>query len=153
MRKHRLNILAALSVITLAVLLSGYAFVGGVEFGWERLSDKALAFRSCSVRLVRGAFQFRWGDDSSFARHATAWWVNTEYNRDVNLRWANLQQTACEFLAGHTSSSNHDETSVSCPLWCLALPCMIAPALWLRRRRRRHARGFAVEPTASSTVS
>jgi len=33
---------------------------------------------------------------------------------------------------------------VGCPIWCLELLCLIAPWLWLRRRRRGDARGFPV---------
>ena len=35
---------------------------------------------------------------------------------------------------------------LSFPIWCPAICCLIAPALWVRRRRTRKVRGFAVEP-------
>lgn len=36
-----------------------------------------------------------------------------------------------------------------CPIWCAMVPFLIAPALWLRKRRRKPtiARGFAVKQT------
>jgi hypothetical protein len=41
-------------------------------------------------------------------------------------------------------------TMASFPLWCILLPCSIAPILWLRKRRRLRTRGFPVEPATSS---
>jgi hypothetical protein len=37
---------------------------------------------------------------------------------------------------------------IACPIWCVMLPFLIAPGVWLRRRlrqKRQTPRGFAVE--------
>ncbi|HSZ54704.1 MAG TPA: hypothetical protein VK797_03535 [Tepidisphaeraceae bacterium] len=36
---------------------------------------------------------------------------------------------------------------IGCPIWCVAAPCLIAPAIWLRRRRRdgEEQKGFPLD--------
>lgn len=33
---------------------------------------------------------------------------------------------------------------IDCPIWCAALPLLIAPALWFRKRRKNQPGGFSV---------
>jgi hypothetical protein len=34
----------------------------------------------------------------------------------------------------------------SIPIWCVILPCLIAPIMWLRKAKRARSQGFAVAP-------
>jgi len=36
------------------------------------------------------------------------------------------------------------------PIWCAALPCLIPPIIWLRRRQARHLPAFPIIPTTKS---
>lgn len=49
----------------------------------------------------------------------------------------------------HDRDSMSEMTGVSFPIWCLLVPCNIAPILWLRKRRRLQTPGFPVEPASS----
>jgi hypothetical protein len=50
-----------------------------------------------------------------------------------------------EFDAHSIPQSNYRYYILACPIWCIALPCLIAPALWFRKRRHANAAGFPVQ--------
>ena len=37
------------------------------------------------------------------------------------------------------------------PIWCVLVPCSIAPILWVRKRRRLGKQGFPVEPATGDS--
>ena len=68
------------------------------------------------------------------------------FTRFRPFRWPGLRECLWEFDWRHLSYV--DGTSqfiVACPIWCLALPLLVAPTLWWRRRQRRpQPAGFSV---------
>lgn len=62
-------------------------------------------------------------------------------------RGPDLRRSVWEFDAHHLNIPGASSALIiACPIWCVALPFMIAPAMWMWRRRkgRRVVEGFAV---------
>jgi len=44
----------------------------------------------------------------------------------------------------HAGDLRESGLTIDCPIWCAAVPLLIAPALWFRKRRRNEPGGFSV---------
>lgn len=153
MRKHRLDILAALSAAVLLLCLAA-CFVDGFVSNYRpnAASGKWSTLR-LAVDVDRGGCRLHrdWltRPATSVSLMPTSPFFRSRWKLTVPqpepLLWGFLAMTS-NGPAGHYAL-------LAFPLWCLALPAAVAPALWVRRYRKREARGFAVEPAGSDGVS
>ena len=146
MRGRRLTILAAISLTCLAVLLCGYFASVDLLGSWYTPINAQTATRhDRAVGLDRGrwfiAFYYM-PLNVGRANLPTDWHVSYR----LRFGWPEAGPSLWQFTFEHPPSG---EFALAFPIWCLAVPCTIAPILWWRRRRRRTARGFAVEVQAA----
>ena len=144
MRGHKLTILAVVSLVALPVLLSGY-FGTNVLSILHVMGDR---WNTCdwqfAVGVERGRCALEWLDRRTSVQPGPGRFKIQPY---IRLGLPKLRTA----LWGFELIFQPDHFLVLVPIWCLALPCTIAPMLWLRRRRRRSSpRGFAVETTVAS---
>jgi hypothetical protein len=72
----------------------------------------------------------------------------------LRLRGPDFPRAIWEFDAHSLPPINGSQAKIfACPIWCLAMPWLIAPIVWLRRRlknEREEPRGFGVLAASSS---
>ena len=147
-----------LSVAAALVLCWGYAGDGVV---WaHRWLPRCLVpdYRALSVKVHEGRVEFQW-----YTTTATAWVGSMpellppgmhlhghfDYHPRIDLRTAIYGIEA----RPRVRTATDREYVVAAPIWCALVPCVIAPALWFRDRRRRRSawsEGFTVAPAAVS---
>jgi hypothetical protein len=66
--------------------------------------------------------------------------------RFVPFRAPDLRRCLWEFDAHRLGIAGTRISILACPIWCMALPFLIAPLVWLRKRRKRRPEpaGFSV---------
>jgi hypothetical protein len=142
MKTRLLNLFTLLSLGLLAVLLCGFA---------ARIRFSTPTNHPTSAQPGVRAIQIVLGDGRIALWHFTA---AAPFPKlvDFSFQFApSLKHGLWEFDA-HTlppSSFSPALTSASLfafPIWCVALPCLIAPALWYRKRCQKHheLEGFPV---------
>ena len=149
MRGRRLTILAAISLTCLAVLLCGYfATIGSVATWHTPINAQTAMLHIRGAGLNRGCCFIGFYDTDIPISEAGGANISTNFQVDNFLQfgWPEAGPSLFQFTARRMSGS---EFILIFPIWCLAVPCTIAPILWWRRRRRRTARGFAVEVQAA----
>ena len=130
--------LAALGSALLAlILICGFFGIFGV--GIDYTSTARLRIRSFA--LDRGRIRFRHDDAVNShglePAHELFWMFRPEVPE--------LRYSFWEFDARPDSNGPFGIFYiVAFPIWCVLLPCLIAPLIWLRRVRRTEPRGFAV---------
>jgi hypothetical protein len=142
-RRHPLDIVAAISLVALGILLCGYVA------SFRAVCVEGTGLRFVFVQAHRGSFAVGWGSGSVTASQGYRLQLGS---LDILTFFVWAWPDAPHALGPFAAASMPDGTSyIIVPLWCLILPCMIAPVLWLRRRRRT-ARGFAVEPAHAAVI-
>jgi hypothetical protein len=143
-KSDRLTILSAISVSVLAILLSGYfAEVGPGYISIHRANGAS--YPRITLLVVedgRVLFTTQAALPQSYLKLPPAGPFMV-----TRLRTPSLSRSLWEFDA-HTIPLQPGATSflIGFPIWCLAVPLMIAPGMWWRRHRqhKKNPRGFDV---------
>jgi hypothetical protein len=145
----RLTILAALSLGLFTGLLCGY--VATVEiFPYRAIfSGATVEVYDCPIEIGGGCC-FIGAEHGTVPAKSMAGYKPGLHFRTAYRLGLPSAVSLWHFEAGVPGSANGRGFFLMCPIWCLALPCTIAPILWLRRRRHRRARGFTVEPLTTA---
>ncbi len=141
MRNAKLTILAALSLVVLAVLAFGYiGHLGLSVVDVSAVTATGETGRNLFVSLRQGQFGVGWSNWISRPMpYLPGPHIYPSYHfKPQPLRWGFENNR-------YTNITGYRGDALFCPLWFAALPFTIAPIAWLRRRRRREPRGFAVE--------
>ena len=152
MRGRKLTILAAISLAALAVLLCGYFSRYNVMVYHATLAPQGnlLEVRLLGMGFGRGHCKLIWdhGEEPSPGRNG--WGPGFHVEHKFTFAPPDVRRSLWNFEGGRSviAPGITRDHWVLFPIWCLALPCAIAPALWLRRRRRARRRGFAVKTSA-----
>jgi hypothetical protein len=144
-----LDILAGLSVAIAGILALG--FLGGWRISVLYSSTSAAGtFQGSEWGVDRGRVVSYWAAGLGprppmFSGYGLTFrhWIHVLPPRPLDRR-----RSVWEFDAHFMSRSAGPPTFIlACPIWCAMVPFLIAPALWLRKRRRKREipRGFAVE--------
>ncbi len=145
MRNAKLTILAALSLVMLAALAWGYVGAADLDFEHISVTPNGKTGRGAGVGVENGQFDVGWFGGNRIPQSDgrppgvnVSPYVHFELSLAHDCLWG--------FHIVHvTGPPGYAGVHLVCPLWFAALPFTIAPLAWLRRRRRREMRGFAVE--------
>jgi hypothetical protein len=133
MSGRKLTILAAVSIVALGVPLSAYIVDADAEFYRAAGGDMQPALY---FGLRHGFAGLIW-DGLPISP--------SKYDHNFSVTFAlPFPSSLWTFEFSRERYRGGESLHVIIPIWCLILPCMIAPLLWLRRRRRARGRGFAV---------
>jgi hypothetical protein len=148
--KHRiLTILAMLSLPFVAVLMYGYLSQFGFKIDCYKTPAASPPYRHLELFLDRGRMGL-WSE----------YWNTPGKPYRARLNWVghalmpqlpDIRRSLWEFDAHTLPNGNGSPPRMfifAFPIWCLLLPCLIAPALWLRRHRHRgraQQRGFPLD--------
>lgn len=157
MRQRRpiswLSILAALSLLPAAVLLSGYFLVAGPTF--TAVSGAPVAHsRAVDVHMDQGRIRI---------------WISTVtppptgVPKGTSVSWR-LRPSVPDVRRSLWEFDNHSLNSVlnmkgatayivAFPIWCALLPFLILPLIWWRKRPRPTLAGFPIEPADRSSIA
>jgi hypothetical protein len=141
MRKAVLPILATLSLLFIVVLLVGCFIRAGRGVVFDSYGRRSVV--AAAVALDGG------GARLDYSRTAPSTSSSTfSFALDPpKIRMPDAKRLLWEFDAqiGRSSGRGNTFIYVEFPVWVAAMPCLIAPILWLRRRMRTNdSRGFAV---------
>jgi hypothetical protein len=156
MKTRAFQILVVLSLVCAALLAFGYVSRFGPMIANSWPSGTARAFRELDVTIEEGGVRIVWATGTSSTVAAASGWI-TRWS--FHLRAPSIKRSFWEFDARALPPAGVASTVtvflIRFPLWCLILPWLIAPAIWLRRRRAaqsKEARGFAVETATGPGV-
>lgn len=148
MKRLAFNSIVVFSLACLAVLLCGYVGRFGPFIRWQTTANSVLMDRIFSLSLEEGRFAARY---MALGAPLASQGVRTpEIGWDQRFwppRAPPLSRSVWEFDAHRvflTPRSGVSSFSIfAFPIWCLALPCLVFPMLWLRRRAaKKPVRGF-----------
>lgn len=138
------NAATLLSLILLAVLPVGYTGTWGFAVTHARQSATSVIPTYDTVRIYLDSGRLAvWWDPRQPAGPRWRWM------RPI-LRRPSLSRSLWEFDAHFlpTGRGSPQLFLFACPIWCVAVPFIVMPALWWRRRQRRleqyHVPGFSV---------
>ena len=154
MRRHLLNIAAVFCLTTLGVLAWGYAARFGMMFYWPAGGGSIYVGHAFYLSLERGGVLLR---STRLGNEVRQGWPTIWRLHHMGQLWPLAQPDwRCvfwEFDAHWINIGNSSRTLVlSFPIWCAAIPFLIPPILWLRRRKRGMDRGFPVTDEAGGKV-
>lgn len=138
-----------MSLACLAILAGGYFGQVGVTMRSRVAGAPASAGQTVVLLLAEEGRIKYWREDraSSGIGGSPAGLHVTPVVRLFPFRGPDLRRSVWEFDAHHLNIPGATSALIiACPIWCVALPFMIAPAIWMwrRRKRRRVVEGFAV---------
>jgi hypothetical protein len=148
-RNHLLSVIASVSLLPATILICGYFANAGPTLTDVQISPIAQV-RSTSVELDSGRILIWLATQTPPPTGATL---------GRKIRWStrpdlpDLKRCFWEF-DNHSLNSvlkNKGATAyiIAFPIWCVLIPCLIAPILWLRKRRHSRTKiGFPIEVTA-----
>jgi hypothetical protein len=152
--RHWLALFAVASVVMLIVLAWGYPSAVGLFVQYNSPASKWC--HEWSVVTEDGRVKAMWLGYSvaSGPSLQPRWYHHWIYPTRGRLRAPSMKHSLWEFDA-HTHKGGWMQMSFSifaCPIWCCALPCLVAPLLWLRKRRKNRDQGpgFAVVAATAS---
>jgi hypothetical protein len=142
-----LGALAMMSLLTLGVLaLGSLAKFGPGYFHGDVAGPKPRVFQ-LDLELQSGQVAIYW----------LVWHYPYPTRRShiiwspVHFRGPDLSRSFWEFEAhSQNTTSGFWVFLLAFPIWCVALPCLIAPLMWLGKRRRKQLAGFPVVLTTDS---
>lgn len=150
------DIFAAASVLMVGLLAAGFMGRLDVSVLHASLARSPAAYRVVQLGVDRGRVVSYWSRASGAAAASPGLLAMPDgfsFFHTIRIwppRPLDRRRAVWEFDAHFMSGSPGPSTFIlACPIWCAMVPFLIAPALWVRRRRRRKreiARGFAVQP-------
>jgi hypothetical protein len=148
MKPHVLRVAMILSLIILACLGAGYFVRSGPRVIWGRTAQS----RGVELAVDHG--------------RVTLWYREVAQPGPLDLGWTgdlfrvgmpDLRRSLWEFdahwLYPPSGAGGGRLFLLACPIWLAALPCLIAPIVWWRKRRMRKLVGFPVERAETATMS
>jgi hypothetical protein len=148
MQKNRAGILlslaAAISLLMAGILFCGYLGYFGPTIAFPRQAGATMQ-RSLSLELERGRIAF-WLDQTHLPTSGPARFTQpgVQVMWQARLDRPDWKRCFWEFDAHRFSTARGTFFLFAFPIWCALVPCLIAPLMWLRRRRPRTQVGFAV---------
>jgi hypothetical protein len=136
--RNLLQASAVISLIIAVVLCCGYFTTFGP--GWVRIVRSPVTrMQFVEARLYRGGFGCYFGD-------ATPVTPGQVTGLQWHFRFAhpNTKRSLWQFEYYWLYGPGVRQGNLMFPIWCVLLPCLIAPIIWLRKRRRPHPAGFDV---------
>jgi hypothetical protein len=142
-----MKIVLVLSTVVLSVLLLGYFGTFGVVIARTSPPQNASAVKTTAITLDAGRVRI-WTETNTTPRRTIG---VTRPSMEWELwrpRFPDIRRSLWEF-DNHTVVGSRAWVRadiVAFPIWCVALPFLIAPAMYLRRRLKQHREpaGFAV---------
>src|ERR1700722_10179974 len=142
MRRPLLSVFSVISLVVLAMLALGCVSRYGVGlFHCAAAQSKALEL---SLQLQSGRVAFYW---EAWSKPPSTSPIGIHiYRRALRWRAPDYRRMIWEFDAHRVSAPGPGPWVflVAFPIWCVALPCLIAPLGWMRTRQRPKYLGFAV---------
>jgi hypothetical protein len=142
MKQGLLNVSALVSALILAV--QAYGFIGrfGPQFQRTVTGGSKTDYQELSITLEEGRAK-AWLQVWSPAPKGTAGrrikWLGGIWPP----RAPDVRRAIWEFDAHPLAvTAGSRAFIVACPIWCLAVPFLIAPSIWIRNRRRKQKIGF-----------
>jgi hypothetical protein len=133
---------AAISVVIALILCGGYFANFGP--GWMRIVRSPVAkMQFIEAQLYRGGFGCYFGEAAPVMP-----------GQVTGLQWRfrfahlNTKRSLWQFEYYWLYGPGVRQGNIMFPIWCLLLPCLIAPIRWLRKRRRSQPMGFDVITTS-----
>jgi hypothetical protein len=142
-----------LSLVLAAWLMCGYLVRMRTTIGHLTVDRAGFRGRFVTVGVGGGhmVFLYELGAGSALASPLHAGWNMSWQGSVLPIRAPSLRRSTWDFDAywvpAPSVPSAYRSLIVACPLWCVIVPSLVAPAIWLRRRMqtRRQMRGFPVE--------
>jgi hypothetical protein len=157
--KHRaLGIFAIGSLVAAAILLCGYMSRFGPQLQDNEPNGVNPYYRQVDFAVDAGRIRV-WSEYWPTPRTGTPAGFRVLMHGRLFDRPPDLRRVFWEFDAHYLAVTPIKPQGVpvvfifAFPIWCLLLPCLIVPALWLRRRRRQRldkSRGFPLDEAAFS---
>ena len=145
-RNAKLTILASLSLVTLAAVAWGYVGDLGLSMIYVSVTPSGKTDHGVCGDISGGQFTVTCGGSQNPVRVEGSPGLHIFRAHDFGPSLAPDWRWGFHFV--QHKLPGYRVVELQCPLWFAALPFTIAPIAWLRRRRRRETRGFAVEATA-----
>jgi hypothetical protein len=147
-RRPLLNVCAVLSLIVLGILGSGYFFVhAGPDFQYNRLVGSQYVTFDMSVSLESGGIELLCMKGPSDVPVPTGFQI---FWPRFLISGPNLRRSLWGFGGRSLLYINGWRLFLfAFPIWCAALPFLIAPLIWLRKRRKVRDAGFPVVQTSN----
>jgi hypothetical protein len=149
MRAKLLNVVAAISLPFASLLVFG--FVGHYELSAQHVSTaRFFPLRALTIGVDRGRIRILWTKRTTLALLSVRPPTGFSFHQYVGvwpLRAPDNKRSVWEFDAHPLVTAVSYRFIVACPIWCVMVPFLIGPTLWIRRwlRKRPMPQGFAVE--------
>jgi len=155
-KRRLLNIIAVISLLFAAILAAG--FTGRVDVIIDCFSSAhpSALYGLLQFGTDRGRVRGYWTQVAPAGSGLTRLPIEFTVRKAVRL-WPpqapEIRRSIWEFDAHRLLVRPGSVTwIIACPIWCVMLPFLIAPGIWLRRKllqKRQTPRGFAVEAAHS----
>jgi hypothetical protein len=146
MRTPFLNILAPLCVALAALLFTGYFVQCVIQWRVHHAGNQAeiVSIRNGEGRSVLYLQRQIISTANPLPAILEMRW---------HLRLPDARRSVWDFDAHRLPLPNTASSWIfACPIWCLLLPCLIPPTLWMFTRHRPEPRGFAIGAPISATT-
>jgi hypothetical protein len=145
--------LLVLSLLLLAILACGYTGRVGLQIERNPQIGPNPSYRELSISAEEGRIRCWYQIWPPQANGPTGMKLEPRLHL-LPLRPPDVKRSLWEFDAHWLRLLKGSNVFIlAFPIWCVALPCLIGSALWLRRRRRqsKHGHGFPVFAIATDT--
>jgi hypothetical protein len=148
-RGKAFEILTWVSVALLAVLAFGYVARFGPYVSHNAGGAKGV-YRQVTLSLDRGRGVVFWEQWRGAPVGVAAGWHLGWRGPAWRLEAPDMKRSVWDFDAHPLPGGKAAWSTayiLACPIWCLALPVLVAPTIWFlkKRRSKEEARGFSVE--------
>ena len=147
-----LTTLTIISIALLVILACGYAIDAGPVLR-HNSSGAPRDYFEIFAHMQRGRVVFWEQRGQTPIAPPFQGWELTWRGSLFHVYLPDVKRSLWEFDDHWIGQSNAGYHIFACPIWCLALPCVIAPVLWLRQRRRADAPGFPVHEQPAAAAS
>jgi hypothetical protein len=139
-----LTSLSAISLLALAVLATGYFAEFGPLVQYNVFSGPHPRQVSVDLQLQAGRVAFYWQNSNIAPTKGAIKKLNVRW-RGLRFRSPDLRRSFWEFDGHLLMSTKSAQLYIfAFPIWFLVVPCLIAPLLWLRKRKGGPMGGFPI---------
>jgi hypothetical protein len=148
-RRSLLSVFAVVSLVAIGILASGYFTQAVPAFRYNRLAGPQYV-TFADLNLGSGRIELWFIKAPSNAAVPTGFQIF--WPQRFQISGHDLLRSLWEFDTRSSLFTNGSRTFLfAFPIWCAAAPFLIAPIIWLRRRRRGRDAGFPVVQTGDLT--